>query len=546
MNKLWQIMKRRRLEALATAIAILAAGVSAAFLLPPSYRSTATILVNSQEMPQGVGDTTHSVYADRRLKLLTKKVLSGEHLTRLAKQYHLVDDKLYQNGRLPVSVLDDLRKRIDINLNKAKVIDSKTRFQVDAVIAFDISFVDKDPEVAQKVTERLVQLYLQENTTDKPKTAITATHVLSDQERQLAEKVKKAEDRLKQLKESAVYELPEMKDVNIRGLEKANDAIADTRIQLRSLQQKRIFLQSELMRLSPTAIAYDSEGGRILGHEDRLKVLEAEYAQKKAKYSPSHPDLLRLRREIASLKGDVGNVSAGKDLRGQLRKLRAELASLKKRYSPSHPSIKSLKKRISALSAALKKAEKQALAPARRKEADNPAYISTMSKLKSTELDIAALKETMKKLQAEREKFEKRLEKMPVVEREYVQLEREYKDALTEYDAIRTKRFNAELSGSLEENSNNQGLKLLEPANFPEKPYKPNRKLLLLITCLLAGWGGIGVALVREHFDDRIWTSDDISAELSDPPLSSIPDFKHRSKAARKTQDLVLVPQGNG
>ncbi|HIP53600.1 MAG TPA: hypothetical protein EYH03_06280 [Chromatiales bacterium] len=548
MKKWWQILIRRRVEAISIALIILVAGISAALLLPSSYRSTATILVNDQEMPKGVSDASISGYADRRINLLTKQVLSSDHLNRLAKEFNLYEQKEFKDGKLSLTALDDLRKRIDINLNKAKVIDSKMRFLVDAVISFDVSFIDKNPEVAQKVTEYIVNLFLKENKGAQPKTTTAALELLKKQELELSEKVKAAENRLKVFKSNALYSLPEMKDSNIRNLEKTNDEILNIRSQLRALQEKRIFLESELMRLSPTAIAYDSEGNRVLGNEDRLKVLRAEYEAKRSRYSPDHPDLKRLRREIAGLQSSVGLTSAGKDLAANLLQLKSELASLKERYTDTHPSITSLKKRIASLSSALRGERRRSISPAARGDADNPAYISTVSKLKSTELDITMQQDILANLLVEKSRIEKRLEMSPAVEREYLQLEREYKEALTEYDAIREKHFNAQLAGSLESSKNTEGLKLLEPANFPEKPYKPNRKLLLLLSIVLASWAAVGVALVREHFDDRIWSSDDIASELMDPPLSTIPDFSHRRnrRSPAKVLDLTLTPSQQG
>jgi capsular polysaccharide biosynthesis protein len=103
----------------------------------------------------------------------------------------------------------------------------------------------------------------------------------------------------------------------------------------------------------------------------------------------------------------------------------------------------------------------------------------------------------------------------------------------SELEGTRKKRYSARLSGSLGYSANTEGLKLLEPATFPEKPHKPNRKLLLLVTIVLAGWAAIGFALVREHFDDRLWTVEDLMAELTEPPLSVIPVMsnKHSRKA---------------
>jgi hypothetical protein len=101
-------------------------------------------------------------------------------------------------------------------------------------------------------------------------------------------------------------------------------------------------------------------------------------------------------------------------------------------------------------------------------------------------------------------------------------------------------RFGARLSGSLGYSANTDGLTLLEPPSAPEKPYKPNRKLLLIVTFALAGWAAIGFALIREHFDDRLWTTEDLMAELTDPPLSVIPILSN--KRLKRPAPSALLP----
>jgi uncharacterized protein involved in exopolysaccharide biosynthesis len=330
-------------------------------------------------------------------------------------------------------------------------------------------------------------------------------------------------------KEKNVYLLPEMQSVNIQGLEKANDQIASAKLQIKELHEQRIFLESELVRLSPSAIVYDADGGRVLGHEDRLKVLRAEYATKKAKYSRSHPDIKKLRREIASLEAELKASSAPRpdaemEIEAQLVTLRSEIASLKGIYAPDHPSMKALNERQDALVRQLQEEKGRAL-PSQMIDlkADNPAYIAAVSKLKSTLLEVGTLEDMLLELDQERESYEDRLERSPLVEREYRQLERKYEQALEEYETIRERRFAAQLAGSIESSSTGQGLRILEEPDYPEKPHKPNRKLLVLASLALSVWAGIGTALIQEHYDDRIWTVEDVAAELSEQPLSVIP-----------------------
>jgi uncharacterized protein involved in exopolysaccharide biosynthesis len=527
------ILRRRKLGATLLALTILAIGGSAAVFLPSTYRSLATVLVDQQEISDdnGGGETG---YADHRLQILTKRVLSGENLNIIAKDIGLFKDtEAYQNGKLTHDALRSFRKNINMEMINTEVVDSKTRFKVDATIALDISYIGKDPLITQRVTERLVKLFFEENIASQSSLTSGSSELLQKEEQQLVTQIDQVEERIRDFNQSAIYTHPDMKESNVRGLEKTSDEISAAKIDLRSLEENRTFLESELIRLSPNSITFDSEGGRVLGVADRLKVLRAKMAEIRIRYTDSHPDLARIRKQIASLEESTGETSAAKQIRTELKELRADLKVQTKRYSESHPTIKSLKRKISSLSKELGKERSRAQADNPLSEADNPAYITAASQLKAAELDIAALEENLEQLETERALFEERLKQSPAAKRQFDQLQREYKRVASELESTRKKRHSARLSGSLGYSANTEGLKLLEPATFPEKPHKPNRKLLLLVTTVLAGWAAIGFALVREHFDDRLWTVEDLMAELTEPPLSVIPEMsnKHSRKA---------------
>jgi len=531
------ILRRRKLGATLLALTILAIGTSAAVFLPSTYRSIATVLVDQQEISDEGGEAG---YADHRLQILIKRVLSGENLNKLAKEINLFEPEAYHDGKLTLEALRGFRKNINMEMINTEVIDSKMRFKVDATIALDISYIGKDPHVTQRVTKRLVELFFEANVTSQTNLTATSTELLQNEEQQLALKADEIEERLKKFNQSTIYTHPDMKESNVRGLEKTTDEISEAKIQLRSLEENRTFLESELIRLSPNSITFDSDGGRVLGNADRLKVLRAKMAEMRVRYSESHPDLTRIRKQIASLEEASGVSSAARQIKIELTELRAELKVQNKRYSESHPTIKTLKRKISSLAKELGKERSRAQADSPLEEADNPAYITAASQLKAAELDINALKESLDQLNTERALFEERLEKSPATERQFTQLQREYKQTINELESTRKKRLSARLSGSLGYSANTEGLKLLEPATFPEKPHKPNRKLLLLVTIVLAGWSAIGFALIREHFDDRLWTVEDLMAELTEPPLSVIPVMSDkRSKKALPPSSLL-------
>ncbi len=530
MSEFLTMFKRRRKESLTLALLIFLLGASMAYLLPASYRSTATILIEDNQPELNAIGNGLGGYADRRIKLISKRVLSSESLSRLARKLSLFPESEFNaDGKLSATALSALRKQINIDLIKVKGVDPKTRFPVESAIAFDLSFTAETPEKAQKVTQQLAELFLEKNQRGTSGSNVTDEFL----EKRLAElkaRVDATEEKLKEFKAGAVYSLPEMKEANLRILEKTESELSDARLQLRGLKEEKVYLESELLRLKPYAVAYDADGNRILGPEDQLKALLTELAAKRAKYSPLHPDILKLEGEIANLRSVVrGDSPATAALNAELEQLLAERARMSQSYSAAHPSVKSIEQKIAAIRNALE-VEREKLPiftnTEKHNNADNPAYISTAAKLKTVNLEIGEQQARIRKLEQKYRTYEKRVETSPTIEREYNELLRQHEQALTEYNTLSQKTFSAGLSGSLERTNQQQELVLLEPADLPEAPYKPNRKLLLALSLFLGALGAIAMTLIREQMDNRIWTSRQVEEMMGSSPLTTIPEFK--------------------
>ena len=83
------IVRRRKLAMSLVALVIMLAGVALAFLLPPSYRSTATILIEEQEIPSDIVRSAISSYADQRIETIKQQVMTRSTLWKIIEQYGL-------------------------------------------------------------------------------------------------------------------------------------------------------------------------------------------------------------------------------------------------------------------------------------------------------------------------------------------------------------------------------------------------------------------------------------------------------------------------
>src|SRR5437899_10869352 len=81
---------RRRRKQIVTAAGILfLISVAVAVLIPPTYRSTATILIEQQEVPPDLVRSTISSYADQRIQVISQQVMTRANLLRIVDKYNL-------------------------------------------------------------------------------------------------------------------------------------------------------------------------------------------------------------------------------------------------------------------------------------------------------------------------------------------------------------------------------------------------------------------------------------------------------------------------
>src|SRR4030065_2153190 len=75
---------------------------------------------------------------------------------------------------------------------------------------------------------------------------------------------------------------------------------------------------------------------------------------------------------------------------------------------------------------------------------------------------------------------------------------------------------------------------ILDPANLPKKPFKPNRKLILGIAFLMAGFLGFGGAIGLEKMDLSLRGVTDFKHYFDLPILASIPILETMEFGRRK------------
>src|SRR5579863_10452459 len=87
-EKLLSYWRRRRTFYVIAGISLTIA-IALALVLPPTYQSTATILIEQQEIPQELVRSVITSFADQRVQVISQRVMTTQNLLQLIDRYNL-------------------------------------------------------------------------------------------------------------------------------------------------------------------------------------------------------------------------------------------------------------------------------------------------------------------------------------------------------------------------------------------------------------------------------------------------------------------------
>lgn len=532
------VIKRHKGKMLLTGLLILLMSIGIAVFLPPTYTSTATILIEQPIISNDLVDSTISSYAEQQVQRIRQRVLSRPNLRRIIDKFQLYRNRLDSD---PWSkILVDMEDAISVEMISADVLDPHSGRPSKATIAFQVAFSHKVPAVSQRVTNELVSLFLQENLKERTESAAEASDFFEREANKLRQHMEELDSKLLSLKKEHGESLPEFQHQNTRLLEQAYQRLEDINSQYNKAYERKIFLQSQLAQISPYST---STSNVVLDDRTRLKMLQVEYSNLLSRYSPNHPDVIKVKTEIEALGSKADGADNHQTLNLVLKEKKTELAKLKENYSSEHPDIIRLVKEIQNIETQVASLPVQTLQSSNLTDADNPAYIQTQAQLKSSELELLALDKSRKEQLSRITDYEQRLRVTPDVERQYNELMRNYNSTKSKYEQIQSKLISVNLAESVEKSRKGERYVMSEPPELPEEPSKPNRKAIVAIGLLLSVAAAIAVAILAESLDQGIYGARQLAAVSGEAPLSIIPymEVSEERTAKKKFHRKILL-----
>ena len=531
-------LRKHKSGILTIAIAIVVISSAVAFLLPSTYKSSATILIEQQEIPPDLVQSTVTSYAAERIQTIQARVMSRTNLLQLVDKFELYPD--VRKRETSEEIVARMREDFSLDLISAEVVDPRTGRPSVATIAFSLSFKGESPAKVQRVANEMTSLFLNENLRSRTQKAEETSVFLTTETERLGSQISELEQKLAKFKQENADMLPELQQLNMQMLQRAENDVAESESRLGSLAERKFYLQNQLALIDPGSTDSNSPGAR-------LKYLESAYASAKSRYSDDHPDVQNLKSEIDSLRNVVGASGKSDLVAQQLGELRTELAQKRQKYTPDHPDVIALESRIRQLSDELKNAKSVPENDYYSANPDNPLYLSTRTQLASVDSDIKVTKQQLEKLKIKALLMEEKLLKAPQVERVYLTLQRDYENAITRYRETKAKQMKADVAKQLESESKGERFTLIDPAALPEKPISPNRPAILFLGFVLAMGGGIGFAFVADIISGAVRGVKSVQGLLGVAPLAVIPyqvntaEIEKKSTVRKRTILLAIL-----
>lgn len=528
------LIRRRTSLVVITFLALTLGSVIVAYSLDNLYRSAATIVIEQPEVSDRfLPGTNIEIDREQRILRIYDEIMTRDNLAQIVSDHDLYTE--LRNNGAPESVVYELRRNVELEFLQAQD-DPRIRFAGD-VTGFVLSYYHSDNVKARDVTRDIVDLFQLGNRQRRQVAYDETTAALSREADNLRDQVAHSEAELAEFKAKHPGALPEDRDYNRQIIERKARDLDGLDREIRSLQERKTLLQSQLAQTDMWVTAVGPDGQPLPASNERLQTLQGEYLQMLGNKSVTHPDVQRARREIEALSGGVASPAFRQAVVSTLQLQRVELVEARIEYGPNYPDVQNLERAVAALEkqvAAMPIVMEEMPAPT------NPVYINVQLQLDGVNTEIAALRQDRFGLQSEIMDIEAKVQVAPEVEREWLELTRDLGLARNQYEDIRTRQMSVQRAGVLEEEELSERYVVTRRPSLTYTPAFPNRSLFIIVGLFLGITFSIGAAIIAEALDGTIRSTRDIRIIMDMPPIAAIPAIATTEDVAKARSSRLM------
>lgn len=465
------IVQRRKYWIIVPSVTVILIALALTPLIPRSYQSTTTILVEPQKIPTEYVRATVTTDVTDRLHTIGLEVMSS---TRLI---HIINDlNLYPELRKKENInqiVGAMRKDISVDVVRDPTDDGKN-----SVGAFKISYVGRTPQETQSVTKEMADLFIRENLKERDQQAQGTDAFITAQLAQARQQLAAQDAKIRAFKDAHMGSLPEQEQANLQMVGQYEALLQTNNEAIDRANQQRVYLQSVLN--------VKTGGNPGTPTPAAPTALQLEIAQKQSelnadllKYTPEHPDVIRLQHDIAALKLQV-------------------------QHAPRSSASGSIA--TNALTG------------------EGPSVTDQLrSQLVSLNEEIRARNARQEQVEQKLKQLQGAVESQPAVQTAFSSLDRDYQEMEKNYNDLLAKQQAASMAAELERHDESEQFIVLDPANLPSKPYRPDPVLIGLGSVLIGLLIGLIFAMTVELRDDTMHDADEVAAYLKLPVIVALP-----------------------
>ncbi len=485
------IFLRRFPVFLLTAVLIFSGFAAAAVLLPATYTSRAKILVESQQIPQALVQSTVTSHASERLRVIEQRLMTRENLLDIASEF------------------DVFRTRRDLSPTEiVQAMRAASSFGVDSLgggarggglaMAFTISFSAADPTVAARVTGQYVSRILESNLKLRTGRAADTFEFFEQETQRLGGELTAIESQLVEFKRANRDTLPETLAFRTNQLDRVQQRIHLLDREMANLQERR----KQLVAITEDPSNLINEERPPTDTEKAKMALERELEVRSALLSDQHPEIRALQTRIATLE---------RLMESERERVEAAVKDSASRYV-----------------------------------ADEMTRVK--QEIEQVDTELSQKSDELSSLERRQKELERAIAETPNTQMALNALQRNYANLQGQYEEARSKMAVSATGEQLELKQQAERFEVIEQATVPESPDKPDRVMILVMG--FGGGAGAGLALIvlLEFLNKAIRRPGDIVSALEIQPLAVIPyiytDVELRRRSRVKWGLIAFVVGG--
>jgi polysaccharide chain length determinant protein (PEP-CTERM system associated) len=458
---------RRRMWSLILPLAAGAVvGLLLIWLLPREYVANATIVVAT---PTVSADLAASAKPDpaERARAISQELLSLPVIAQVAREEGLL------TGTNDEDVIAGIRARTGVSLPSKTLV---TRGDPDA---FVVSYAGPTADEAQRVTNRLLKVFIERDAASRKSRAKETAAFLGEQLRESERRMDDVEARLRRLKESNTGLLPDQALANLQAM---SDIRARSDNNAEALRDERDRLAAVELQLEAARgeASFDTRSEDEVKAAERVATLERELAQAQRAYTSKHPEIQRLETQLATARIDMAQAK----VQGTLVKR-----------------------------------------PPQKAEQTVAQLTGERDRLRARIRELQAIEN---RLPQELATYQSRVNQAPIVEQQLAPLEQAYELEKAQHQKLAERYQAAVISENLETRRAGSQFAVLYPASKPTTPASPNVPRVFAFAVIAGAVLGGALALTREYLDTTVHDARALQHEFDQVVLAEVPHLRRK------------------